>query len=174
MATHLNIEIKATCLDIAAARKVLLAAGADFKGTDYQTDTYFNSPNGRLKLRQGNIENSLIFYDRENSATPKGSKVNMMQVANGMELRSVLSAALGIKVEVKKAREIYFIKNVKFHLDEVDQLGTFAEIEAIDIDGELGEAFLRQQCDHYMQILNISTTDCLTHSYSDMLLSAHS
>jgi len=170
MAAHLNVEIKATCNNINAAREILLAAGAVNKGTDHQTDTYFHCTHGRLKLRQGHIENSLIFYKRENSATPKGSEVNMMQVTIGEELRSVLSAALGVVVSVVKTREIYFIDNVKFHLDTLEGVGTFAEIEAIDLNGTIGEEKLREQCHFYMNMLGILPEHLLTHSYSDMLL----
>ncbi len=170
MAKHLNVEIKATCANLERAREILVAAGAYFHGTDNQTDTYFNSANGRLKLRQGNIENALIFYQRDNSASPKGSQVNMMQMQNGPELRSILADAMGILVEVKKSREIFFIDNVKFHLDAVDGLGTFVEIEAIDKEGNLGEAYLRNQCLFYMQMLGITTEHLLTNSYSDMLI----
>lgn len=170
MAAHLNVEIKATCDDLEKARAVLMAAGADFKGTDHQTDVYFNCPNGRLKLRRGNIEHSLIFYARENSATPKGSAVNMTQLhGDSHDLQSVLAAAWGVKVAVHKAREIYFIDNVKFHLDNVEGLGTFVEIEAIDIDGNIGAAKLHEQCNYYMQLLDIQPSHLLTHSYSDMM-----
>jgi adenylate cyclase class IV len=53
----LNVEIKARCVNADFIRKYLLSENADFKGVDEQTDTYFNVPNGRLKLREGNIEN---------------------------------------------------------------------------------------------------------------------
>lgn len=170
MSKHLNVEIKARCAHLDEARKVLQELGADYKGTDHQTDTYFVVPNGRLKLRQGNIENALIFYHRENAASPKGSQVNMIQVQEGEALKSLLTEALGVKVEVKKSREIYFIDNVKFHLDQVYPLGTFAEIEAIDKAGTLGADHLLKQCEHYMQLLRIAPGDLLSHSYSDMLL----
>jgi adenylate cyclase class IV len=73
-------------------------------------------------------------------------------------------------VAVKKSREIYFIDNVKFHLDNVAPLGTFAEIEAIDKTGTLGAEHLRKQCEHYLQLLHIAPGDLLSHSYSDMLM----
>ncbi|MCU0334732.1 MAG: class IV adenylate cyclase [Chitinophagaceae bacterium] len=135
MATHLNVEIKATCRQPAEVRRRLLAAGADFKGTDHQTDTYFNVPDGRLKLRQGPIENALIHYQRSNDAAPKGSAVTMTVVPPNSDLKQVLAHALGVLVEVVKEREIYFIDNVKFHLDTVPGLGSFVEIEAIDLHG---------------------------------------
>lgn len=169
---HLNVEIKARCTDPAAIRNYLLAHKADFKGTDHQTDTYFNVAHGRLKLRRGNVENSLIHYERSNQSGPKTSAVNMMKLTDGGTLHSVLSSALGIKTEVVKKREIYFIENVKFHIDEVDGLGSFVEIEAIDFDGSIGEEKVRQQCEYYIKELQIQAGDLLTHSYSDMLLAS--
>lgn len=167
---HLNVEIKARCHNAPQMREWLLAHGADFKGTDNQTDTYFLVKDGRLKLRQGNIENSLIHYTRTNQAGPKDSHVTMTKVTEGKELKQVLSKALGVLVEVVKQREIYFIDNVKFHLDEVPDLGSFAEIEAIDKDGSIGKAKLLEQCQHYMSALKIDEADLLEVSYSDLLL----
>lgn len=168
---HNNIEIKARCADASFIRNYLQQHNADFKGADFQTDTYFNVNNGRLKLRQGNIENSLIFYNRENKAGPKLSEVTLYPVpANSELLKKALIQANGIKVEVKKQREIYFIENVKFHIDEVERLGSFVEIEAIDVDGSKGIDFIKQQCDFYVGELQIKEEDLLTMSYSDMLI----
>jgi adenylate cyclase, class 2 len=166
---HLNIEIKARCIDPEKARQYLLAQGADFKGTDYQEDTYFNVTNGRLKLRQGNIETALIHYNRENEAGPKSSYVSLYATHNGNALKAVLEKALGIGIVVKKQREIYFIGNVKFHIDVVPGLGDFVEIEAIDSDGSIGAEQLQAQCSFYMKALDIKDADLLSESYSDML-----
>jgi len=70
-----NVEIKASCSDIDKVEKLLHELQADYKGEDHQIDTYFNSPNGRLKLREGNIENALIHYYRGNQSEPKVSDV---------------------------------------------------------------------------------------------------
>lgn len=171
--SHQNIEIKARCADASFIRQFLTEHMAEFKGTDEQTDTYFNVANGRLKLRQGNIENSLIFYSREDIAGPKKSLVNLFQVdQNSDQLKQILTNANGIKVVVKKKREIWFINNVKFHLDEVEGLGSFVEIEAIDKDGSLGLEKIQEQCDHYLQQFRIADEHLLTHSYSDLLMNA--
>lgn len=168
---HLNVEIKARCAAPNAIRKMLLENGADFKGTDQQEDTYFNVPDGRLKLRLGPIEKSLIFYNRNNDSGPKASEVTMTEAThNGEALKQVLKKALGVKVTVKKSREIYFIKNVKFHIDNVPQLGSFVEIEAIDIDGSIGHEKLEEQCKYYIDLFKITDSDLLSNSYSDMLL----
>src|SRR5437667_12893452 len=102
----LNVEIKAKVRDPSFIRNYLLQNGADFKGTDFQTDTYFNVPKGRLKLREGNIETNLIFYERNNEAGPKSSHVELVKVADAPSLKKALQSALGIKEIVKKEREI--------------------------------------------------------------------
>src|ERR1043166_5398724 len=117
--SHLNIEIKARTESAAQTRHWLQAHHAVFKGLDQQTDTYFNVPNGRLKLREGNIENNLIFYERPDQAGPKSSQFQLVKIEDARGLKETLIRSLGIKVVVKKSREIYYIDNVKFHIDEV-------------------------------------------------------
>ncbi len=169
--SYLNVEIKARCADSQFMRNYLLAQGADFRGTDLQTDTYFHVPNGRLKLREGNIENNLIWYDRNNQAGPKNSSFKLVKTEDAAGLKAALTAACGIKVVVEKKREIYYINNVKFHIDEVPGLGHFAEIEAGNKEAAgLDAEKLREQCAYYMQELLIQETDLLELSYSDMLL----
>jgi adenylate cyclase, class 2 len=167
---HLNVEIKARCHNPEMVRQLLLANQADFKGTDEQEDTYFNVPEGRLKLRIGPIEKSLIYYNRANISGPKNSEITMMKTNEGEAIKAVLTNALGVKVTVKKSRQIYFINNVKFHIDDVPSLGSFVEIEAIDMDGSIGAATLKMQCENYMQLLGIADADLIHLSYSDMLL----
>lgn len=166
----LNVEIKAKCGDPAFVRKYLINAGADFKGKDLQTDTYFIVPSGRLKIREGNIENSLIFYRRNDNAGPKNSYFHLTKLDQPAGLKETLAEALGVKVIVKKSREIYYIKNVKFHIDIVDGLGSFIEIEAGNILADLSEKELRDQCNHYLHELNVGADDMVKVSYSDMLI----
>ena len=169
MAT-LNVEIKARCADPEKVRNYLLAAGARFAGTDHQTDTYFQVPNGRLKLREGNIENNLIFYERPNAEGPRQSSFRLVKVPDAAGLKAALSASCGIKTIVDKQRGIYYIGNVKFHIDEVTSLGAFVEIEAFNNDGALDAATLKDQCDEYMEALGIVAKDLVAVSYSDLLL----
>lgn len=169
---HLNVEIKARSQRLDDIRGWLQAQGADYRGVDQQVDTYFQVPEGRLKLRVGNIERSLIFYQRPDQTGPKPSQVHLYHPEGPPEaLRALLMAALEPWCEVRKRREIYFLDNVKFHLDEVEGLGTFVEIEAIDADGSLGEAYLQRQCAHYLEAFAIKAEDLLAHSYSDLLAS---
>ena len=166
---HLNVEIKASCHQPDAIRKILQEHHACFVGTDHQIDTYFEVPKGRLKLREGNIENHLIHYQRDNQSGPKTSAVNLYPSTPGSSLKATLSQALEIMVVVDKQREIYFINNVKFHLDTVKGLGSFVEIEAIDAEGNIGKEMLFQQCSHYLKLFKIKEEDLIAASYSDML-----
>ena len=167
---QLNVEIKAKCTNPGFVRQYLLQHEADFKGTDEQTDTYFNVPNGRLKLRKGNIENNLIFYKRNNQAGPKSSYFQLVKVADPNGLKNVLEKSCGIKMIVKKRREIYYIDNVKFHIDEVPELGSFIEIEAGNILADKTETELLEQCNFYLKEFSTKKDDLIAESYSDMLL----
>jgi adenylate cyclase, class 2 len=166
----INFEFKARCNDIAAAEKKLLALNPVFAGEDNQCDTYYNVPDGRLKLREGNIENALIFYKRENTAGAKLSTVLLYQHQPDKSLKEILTASLGIKIVVQKKRRIYFIENVKFHFDSIKGLGTFTEVEAIDSTGEIDIEKLKEQCRHYASFLGIQQEDYIAQSYSDMLM----
>ncbi len=164
----ISIEIKARVENLGATRKILKARGAIFKGVDIQTDTYFKVGQGRLKLREGKIENALIYYNRENKSGPKQSDVSL--IAINPLLKKALFRSLDVLVIVRKRREIYFINNVKFNLDKVRGLGNFVEIEAISKDGVIGKKKLREQCEYFLGLLRISKKDLVPVSYSDLLL----
>jgi predicted adenylyl cyclase CyaB len=170
----INIEIKARCEAGAHQRMkaFLEKENADYRGLDHQIDTYFRVANGRLKLREGRIENHLIHYQRQNQAGPKQSDVILYESRpdHVHQLKSILEASLGVLTIVDKQRHIYFIDNVKFHLDEVRGLGQFAEIEAIDTRNERNHKELLRQCESYIKALGIQQEQLISDSYSDILL----
>ncbi len=166
----INFEIKAKCNDPAKIRNILRRNKADFRGTDRQIDTYFKVKSGRLKLREGNIENGLIYYERENTNSPKQSNYLLHKINPPNHLKEILTAVFEILTVVDKQREIYYINNVKFHIDEVKGLGSFVEIEATDGGGKIGADKLKEQCSHYMDLLGISSKYLIPYSYSDMVL----
>ena len=167
--SFINIEIKARCSDSDSIEKMLFEENAEFIGTDHQIDTYFNVSNGRLKLREGNIENALIHYNRENISGPKKSEVLLYKSKPGSALKDILSKSIGVKVVVDKVRKIFFIDNIKFHLDNVKGLGSFVEIEAIDKNGTIGQAKLFEQCQQYLKKFGINEDEFIPDSYSDLL-----
>jgi len=170
MSKIINFEIKARSENIEYIRNYLLQNDAKYIGVDFQKDTYFKVPTGRLKLREGNIENSLIFYKREDVQGIKLSQINLVKLTPNSGMDKVLLNSNGILTIVSKKREIYFIDNVKFHIDEVMGLGAFVEIEAIDETGIFSKEKLQQQCEYYAEVFKIKTTDMIEGSYSDMII----
>jgi predicted adenylyl cyclase CyaB len=166
--SHINIEIKAKCSNHDKIRWILKSNNADYKGIDHQIDTYFNVTKGRLKLRKGNIENSLIWYSRRDTKGPKQSNI-LLNENPTTSIEKILRSALNTTIIVDKIREIYFIENVKFHLDKVEGLGDFVEIEAIDLNEKIGREKLCGQCSHYVNLFETKKEDFIAGSYSDLL-----
>lgn len=178
---RVSIEIKARCSAPARIRAILRTHKARFRGLDHQIDTYFCVPfrrrtdssndlwrTGRLKLREGNIENALIYYKRDNQKNSKKCDATLFSCKKGSPLKNVLTQALGILITVDKKREIYFIKNIKFHIDRVKRLGNFVEIEVFG--SERTTSKLKAQCELYQKLLGIRARDLVADSYSDQLL----
>lgn len=166
---HVNFEFKARTDKLIQKEQELQKLNPLFKGEDRQIDTYFNVTKGRLKLREGNIENALIYYERENTNAAKQSDVILYQHQPATGLKEILAKVHGIKTIVDKRRKIYFIGNVKIHFDEVAGLGTFVEVEAIDKDGDMNIDQLKKQCDHFADLFEIKPEDYIAESYSDMI-----
>lgn len=169
--THINTEFKAKCPNPSFIRELLKSKNAKFKGKDHQIDTYFKTSSGRLKLREGNIETALIYYERQNQEGPKQSDIILHhpEPTNITTLKDILKKIFGILIIVEKNREIYYIDNVKFHIDIVEKLGSFLEVEAIDIDGSLRIQKLQEQCNFYLDLFKVSKDDLIAQSYSDLL-----
>ncbi len=165
-----NFEFKASVKDCEINEKQLLELQPKFAGQDNQTDTYFHSKSGRLKLREGNIENALILYHRSDDPKARESKVILQEVAQDSRIKEILTVSNGVWTVVKKTRRIYFIDNVKFHFDKLDKLDDFVEVEAIDRTGDMPLEQLRGQCEYYRNFFGINPNQILAESYSDMIL----
>ena len=166
----LNIEIKASCNNPEIIEEILLKNNAKYIGEDHQIDTYFNTEKGRLKLREGKIENSLILYNRIETKGLKKSEVILYKPNENIKsLKQILENTLKVWVIVDKTRKIFFIENVKFHIDKVKYLGSFIEIEAIDNSGNIGEEKLRKQCNKYIDLLKVDSSNFIDKSYSDLI-----
>lgn len=165
---HLNFEFKARLNDEQRVREALKRLHARFIGTDHQIDTYFRVPSGRLKVREGRLENALIFYRRSDIRRARQSAVEMMLLPRRNSIRAILERALGKLAVVDKRREIYFVKNVKIHLDRVRQLGNFLEVEAISRTGDAKK--IRSQARQFQKLFGVTAKDIFAESYSDLIL----
>lgn len=169
---RVNFEFKARMRDERRVRRALKQLRARYVGLDHQVDTYFHAPAGRLKVREGRIENALIYYRRTNSARARRSSVDLMLLPRRSSLRAILSQVLVPRAVVDKKREIYFVGNVKIHLDRVRGLGKFLEVEAITRTGRLERA--RGQALRFQKLFGVRPKDIVPESYSDLVNSKSS
>jgi adenylate cyclase, class 2 len=164
-----NLERKAPCADLGAARAALERLGARREGVQAQTDTYFPVRNGRLKLREiAGQEAVLIWYARPDDAAARLSTYHLVRVADPDSLRAALIAALGVRGEVHKRREVYHWHNVRVHLDEVRGLGKFVEFEAV-LGASDDEATAHGRLRQLGEALGLRPEDEVALSYSDLL-----
>ena|ERR1035437_4334606 len=163
-----DFSVKAKCYNPAGVEKILFKNGARFMGTDIQNDVYFKTAVGKLKLRQGKIENILIHYERAKVTNLMQTRVYVYQSSPDKKKINILYDTREVIGEFKKERKIYFLDNVKIHLDKTEANEFFIEIEAIDTEGKLEVKYLQQQCEHFLQILNIKEEDILADGYFKM------
>ena len=138
-AARRNVEVKAVDPDPVRTLQRALELGASDEGVLVQRDTYFAVPKGRLKLREQEPGGAvLIAYERPDDAAAHVSDYRLIPVADAGELRAGLEAVAGVRVVVDKRRRLLLWDRVRIHLDEVDGLGSFVELEAVaEPDSEL-------------------------------------
>jgi homotetrameric cytidine deaminase len=170
LAPSRNIEFKARDPQPARTLELALGLGADDRGEIAQTDTYFARARGRLKLREqqpGGAE--LIQYRRSDEPGARKSEYRRVAAADGPALREALDAALGTLVVVEKRRRLLLHDNVRIHLDEVEGLGSFLELEAV----ARPDADLAAEHDKVTRLraeLEVGDDALVAQSYSDLLL----
>ena len=127
-----NVELKARDPDPEATLARALRAGATDHGVIRQRDTYFAVPQGRLKLREEEPGGArLISYRRPDAADERVSDYRLVPVPDPDGLRAALAETCGVRVEVVKRRRLLLWERVRIHLDEVEGLGSFLELEAV-------------------------------------------
>jgi homotetrameric cytidine deaminase len=166
-----NIELKARDPDPARSLAACRELGAEDRGVLRQRDTYFRTRSGRLKLRVEEPGGAvLIQYDRPDAAQARESRYRLSPVPEPDVLRASLDEALGTLLEVDKQRHLFLWEGVRIHLDTVEGLGSFVELEGVapaDADDLSGEHDKVARLRATLQLGEI-----LTDSYSDRLLGA--
>jgi homotetrameric cytidine deaminase len=164
-----NVELKATDADPDATLERALAAGARDQGVLVQRDTYFGAPRGRLKLREETPgEAHLIAYERADEARARTSAYRIAGVPVPGELKDALGAALGVTQVVSKRRRLLLWESVRIHLDDVDGLGRFVELEAVaEADSDLKRE--HEQVRMLREVLGIEDGAIQTGTYADAL-----
>jgi len=164
-----NIEIKARVADLADLESRAAALGAHGPVDIMQDDTFFACPAGRLKLRElAPGRGELIHYDRPDQGGPKLSRYVIAPTSDPAALREALARAWGVTGRVRKHRRLYLAGRTRIHLDRVEDLGDFLELEVVlaaDEDLASGEAEARR----IMDALGIAEADLVEGAYVDLL-----
>jgi homotetrameric cytidine deaminase len=164
-----NVELKAVDPDPDATLERALAAGARDQGVLVQRDTYYGAGRGRLKLREEEPgEAHLIAYERADEARARTSAYRIARVPVPGELKDALEAALGVRQVVSKSRRLLLWESVRIHLDDVDGLGRFVELEAV-AEGDSDLAREHEQVRMLREILGIEDGAVQTGSYADAI-----
>lgn len=164
-----NIEIKARIADSRRARRLAEKIADEPARILRQTDTFFRVPEGRLKLREFPDEPAeLIFYRRPDREGPKASDYAIWRTGDPQGLRALLALSLGEIGSVRKVRTLLMAGRTRIHLDEVEGLGSFLELEVVLDDGD-DPAAGGSEARRLMATLEIQDGDLVDRAYIDLL-----
>lgn len=164
-----NVEIKARVDDraqlIARVQTIATAGPTDIA----QDDTFFHAANGRLKLRDfGDGTGVLVFYDRPDGEGPKESFYVLSQTSEPHTLREALTRAHGQLGRVVKQRTLYLVGRTRVHVDSVEGLGDFMELEVVLREDEPLEAGMAEAA-RLMEALGIAADSLVKGAYLDLI-----
>ena len=163
-----NIEIKARVADLSAIEAKARLIATEGPQDIAQDDTFFKCGSGRLKLREfSETRGQLIYYARDDAAGPKVSDYWISETAVPAGMRETLSHALGVVGRVRKRRRLYIADRTRIHLDKVEGLGSFVELEVVlreDESPDKGEETARR----IMQSLGIGEGELVEGAYVDL------
>jgi predicted adenylyl cyclase CyaB len=164
-----NIELKVRVDELEGVCARLRAIGARADSVLVQTDTYFAVSHGRLKLREqwpGGAQ--LIAYHRPAESMVRVSEYVIASIEDPAAVKRVLAHSPGVLAIVRKRRELWLYRCTRIHLDEVEDLGYFVELETVirDLPDELAQA----EFEHVVSELALGELESFTGSYADLLL----
>jgi len=163
-----NVEIKARVVDWEQMRQKAAAMADGPPETLEQEDVFFTVPRGRLKLRTQNGSAELIYYFRENTAGPRESSYLCLPIPDPSATRRMLALVHGERGIIRKNRWLYMTGQTRIHLDRVENLGDFMELEVVLRDGqslEEGTVVAR----NLMAELEISVDQLVDRAYVDLM-----
>ena len=164
-----NIEIKARIQDFDEIRRRAEQLSDLPVEIIPQKDVFFTTSQGRLKLRiLSGGRGQLIYYTRPNQEGPKRSDYHISLTSDPENLRRVLELAYGIRGIVRKTRYLYLVGQTRVHLDQVEDLGQFMELEVVMHDGQ-SDAEGQAIAQDLMSALGVETSDLLEGAYMDLL-----
>ena len=164
-----NVEIKARVTNFPQLQEDAARLSGTPGETIHQVDVFFNIDQGRLKLRiLAPDYGELIYYIRENQRGPKVSQYQRAKTTEPEKMREILKQKYGVRGVVRKVRILHWINNTRIHLDQVEGLGFFMELEVL-LEEDQSVAGGLKIADDLMQKLKIQTDDLIEMAYIDML-----
>ena len=162
----LNLELKICLENSSSVKEKIKLINAEYKGELNQVDVYYGYKNGLLKLRIENGSQTLIKYNRNEKAGSRWSDYHLISLEKN-DAREYLNDILEIETVVEKKRHLYLYDNTRIHLDEVNGLGSFLELETLAINGkdDAGRRF-----SHIIRVLELNTEHEIRKSYRDLML----
>jgi predicted adenylyl cyclase CyaB len=167
MARNIEIKVRVTNRDdlIALIEKIADGGPVEIR----QDDTFFRCTNGRLKLRELSPDHGeLIYYERTDISGPKTSTYDISETREPEQLRKTLESALGVTGRVRKKRLLYMCGATRIHVDEVEGLGNFVELEVVLNDSDT-VGIGQQIAEDLMMRFKIKDSDLLSGAYVDMM-----
>jgi predicted adenylyl cyclase CyaB len=162
-----NLEAKFPLDDSRKARDRAVVIGYRQRSVLRQRDTFFRCASGKLKLREEDGRAMLIYYGRRTADELQLSTYEIVEIVDPENTRAMLAAALGVIAEVRKERTLLMRANVRLHLDRVEELGEFGEIEAVIPEGSDPECS-RAAVDELLAALQISRETLIDVSYFEL------
>ena len=164
-----NVEIKARVRDLGRMRSLVEQIAGEPGELIIQRDVFFHTARGRLKLRVlGPASGQLVCYDRPDDAGPKRSDYAMAVTDDPASLETALGACLGVRGVVSKERRLYWAGNTRIHLDHVEGLGEYLELEVVLESGQPAGVGV-QRANELMERLGIEEGDLVDVAYIDLL-----
>ncbi|MDH3404034.1 MAG: class IV adenylate cyclase [Acidobacteriota bacterium] len=164
-----NVEIKAALADPLAVRRRAADLADAGPWEIVQHDTFFRCARGLLKLRRfADGAGELIAYERADGRGPRTSHYRIVPCADPAALAAALGAALGVLGEVRKRRTLWLAGRTRIHLDEVETLGSFLELEVVLAEGEAAAAGEREAA-ALMAALGVDASELVAEAYVDLL-----
>ncbi len=162
----LNLELK-TRIDSHKKIKIILNdIGAENMGTLNQKDIYYKVPDVLLKLRTENGNESLIFYNRDEKSVNRWSDYNVLKFADRIG-ENFLNRIFSVEVTVQKKRELYLYDNTRVHLDTVNSLGKFIELETLVVTSKTDA---QRRFERIIDLLELHGVEEIRKSYRDLML----
>jgi len=161
-----NLELKIRVTSHQSLKKILLQIGAVNKGILNQKDVYYSIPNGLLKLRIENRNESLIFYNRNENDKNRWSDFEVLEFANG-NAEKFFNNLFDVEIIVKKKRELFYYDDTRIHIDTVKFLGKFLELETLVINGK---ADAKKRFEKIKSLLKLNESKQIRKSYKDLLV----